>query len=360
MADAAAASGDAPKRATTRKQRKPRAKKPREGGAAPPQETRHDQANGGPAPVAPPLSAREMAAIMSGVPPGEFAPIPKAGDTDATYMYNEPDSNDDEVAKALASAPQRKRKHRSAGETPLGGGGAQASPQQPQYSAQTELSQEPLVEAAPPPPQPMSPAPRPSSADDGWYREDGIFHDFTPLSVEAQTMAAHSKARELAATLSGFGDVTLNQVRSYAGLVKQVLDPANESIRGLKARVERELAELVESGEEIEDAKVRRAAPSHKRIRACQKTLARLLEPSLAAVDELNKTSRLLKKNVATILNGINNCTAALLKLHQSSKQLSSKHRALFRNVTAHLHTSYVFNANTPGSSLLLDPSLPQ
>jgi len=264
-------------------------------------------------------TAADLAAIVSGVPPGEFAPVPTQQETDAVYMYTDEKAGEDEIAKSLEKLkdPSKKRKKKKvkrikkeveeakAREEPL-------QPLQPIPPVQREVSPQPL-----PLPLPQSPIPHqePPKDDDVWYKEQEIFHDFVPQSVEAQIMASQRRTRDLADMLTGLADVTMNQIKEFSIAVERTLpkDEGRETKLDVKEKVE-----------------------------------------------ELTKINKALRKNLRTIGTGLSNCASALYSLNTTSKAVNSKHRALFRNIRSHLYNSYIFDANTPGSSLLLDPSVPQ
>jgi len=236
-------------------------------------------------------SAADIAAIVSGVPPGEYAPIPTLKESDSVYLYTEERAADDDIIKTLQAI-------RNPTKTPTAP--AKKRRKNPKKAA-------PVVREPPPPREEVPPTVR---EDDVWYREQDIFHDFVPQSVEAQIMAAQAKTRELARHIASYADATINQLREFGAAVGRTIDENDE------ASLER-----------------------------------------LEAFDVINKN---LRKNLKTISTGLENCASALYSLNTTSKGLNSKHRALFRNIRSHLYNSYIFDANTPGSSLLLDPSVPQ
>jgi hypothetical protein len=245
-------------------------------------------------------SAADIAAIVSGVPPGSVAPIPVGSDPDAAYLYNEEKAADDKIAKVLEklknpALPSKKHKKKKPKKPAV-------KPEDKAASATTALpppTHEALEEV---PPAPVE--------EDIWYKEQGIFHDFMPQCVEAQIMAAQIKTRGLARQIMGYTDAVINQAREYGAMVSR--------------------------------------------------TLAESDEVSLERIEAFEAINMDLKKNLRTIGIGLENCALALYSLNTTSKALNSKHRALFRNIRSHLYNSYIFDANTPGSSLLLDPSVPQ
>lgn len=290
--------------ATSTKKRKPRTKKNKasEKGAVPTH------------------TAADLAAIVSGVPPGEFAPVPTQQETDAVYMYTDEKVGDDEIAKSLEKFkdPSKKRKKKKVKRIKKAAAEEakvkeeHLQPLHPTPFVQREASPHPL-----PLPLPQSPIPHqePPKDDDVWYREQEIFHDFVPQSVEAQIMASQRRTRDLADMLTGLADVTMNQIKEFSTAVERTLpkDEGDETRLDFKEKME-----------------------------------------------ELTKINKALRKNLRTIGTGLSNCASALYSLNTTSKAVNSKHRALFRNIRSHLYNSYIFDANTPGSSLLLDPSVPQ
>ena len=82
--------------------------------------------------------------------------------------------------------------------------------------------------------------------------------------------------------------------------------------------------------------------------------------PEAEVLVELLSLARVMHTDMAGFIKGMDRCTRALLALHNSVQELATKSRARMRNITAHTFNSYIFGANTPGSSLLTVPSVPQ
>lgn len=148
-----------------------------------------------------------------------------------------------------------------------------------------------------------------------WLKEQEIFHNFVPQSVEAHIMFLNLATRTLCGDMQELAEAVTIPLRSY------------------KTPAERIVTEAVESRRRL---------------------------PEAEALVELLSMTRDLHTNMAAFIKGMDKCTHALLALHKSVQELATKSHARMRNITAHTFNSIIFSANTPGSSLLTVPTVPQ
>lgn len=148
-----------------------------------------------------------------------------------------------------------------------------------------------------------------------WLKEQEIFHNFVPQSVEAHIMFLHLTTRTLCGEMNKLAEAVTIPLRNYKAPAERIVSEAAASHRGL---------------------------------------------PEAEALVELLSLTRAMHADMAGFVKGMDKCTRALLAIHKSVQELATKSHARMRNITAHTFNSYVFSANTPGSSLLTVPTVPQ
>lgn len=149
-----------------------------------------------------------------------------------------------------------------------------------------------------------------------WLREQQIYHNFIPQSVEAHIMFLHMAIQELCKEMSGLTDQVTWPLREYK----------NAASRAIASD----------------------ASPTDGRL------------PQIETLIEILGHVSKMHGKMVSFGKRLDENTKALLALHQNIQELASKSRARMRNVTAHTFNSIIFSANTPGSSLLSSSTVPQ